>query len=146
MPGQSTPMNPGQPGFNPQMPGQQTFPFATPQNTQQPASTGMANPAMQMINNSLTNPQQGTTTTTQNNPLMAGGLAGVASEFKGPSIMVYKKEQKYQLWEFIFDIKSLLGQTASPMQQPQQPQNGMQNTTQTPAPSPSPGTQPMQNQ
>jgi hypothetical protein len=150
IPGQQTPAaNPAQPGFNPQMPGQQTFPFPTGTSTNpasalpgqaqagaQQATPGAApNPALGMINNMLTNPQQNTqTTTTQNNPLNAGGLAGVASEFKGPSIRLYKTQQKYQLWEFIFDLKSLTGQTTQPQPQQQQNGQGLQNQTQTAAP------------
>jgi hypothetical protein len=34
-----------------------------------------------------------------------GGIAGFASKFKGPSIKIYKERQKYQEWEFVYDIK-----------------------------------------
>jgi hypothetical protein len=54
---------------------------------------------------------------TSTNAIGAAGLAGVASTYKGPSIKIYKDRQKYQEWEFIFDLKS--GQ-----QNPQQAQNG----------------------
>ncbi|HLH41009.1 MAG TPA: hypothetical protein VKX39_17800 [Bryobacteraceae bacterium] len=122
------PANPTQAGFNPQAPGQQAFPF-TPQSppAQQPgAPSAPPNPALGMINNMLTNPQQNTQTTTiQNNPLLAGGLAGVATTFKGPSIAVYNKQEKYQLWEFIFDLKSLMGQTTPTGQPPQQNGQGV---------------------
>src|SRR5579885_2305200 len=118
------PANPTQAGFNPQAPGQQAFPFAlTPQSPpaqQQGTLAPPPNAALGMINSMLTNPQQNTQNpTVQNNPLLAGGLAGVATTFKGPSIAVYNKQEKYQLWEFVFDLKSLMGQTAPPAQPPQ---------------------------
>ncbi|HVN05864.1 MAG TPA: hypothetical protein VMT86_15690 [Bryobacteraceae bacterium] len=34
---------------------------------------------------------------------MGGGIAGVASESKSPSIMVYNERKKYNEWEFVYD-------------------------------------------
>jgi hypothetical protein len=34
---------------------------------------------------------------------MGGGIAGVASESKGPSIIVFNERKKYNEWEFIYD-------------------------------------------
>ena len=34
---------------------------------------------------------------------MGGGIAGVASESKGPSIIVYNERKKYNEWEFVYD-------------------------------------------
>jgi hypothetical protein len=34
---------------------------------------------------------------------VGGGIAGVASESKGPSIKTYKERQKYNEWEFVYD-------------------------------------------
>jgi hypothetical protein len=65
----------------------------------------MPNPALQAINAALTNPQQNTSLSGQGQPLGAGGVAGVASNFKGPSIKIYKDQQKYQMWEFIFTMQ-----------------------------------------
>ena len=147
---------PGQPGFNPQSPGQQTFPFPTSTGTgtgnlptpnmsgppmqgqpmQGQAQGGAAaaqNPALGMINNMLTNPQQGAAGAANNNSMGAGGLAGVATTFKGASIKVYKDHQKYQEWEFIFDLKQGLPGQPQTGQQQQNTQGGP-NTTQTPAP------------
>jgi hypothetical protein len=36
---------------------------------------------------------------------IGGGIAGVASVFEGPSIKVYNERQKYQEWEFVYDMK-----------------------------------------
>jgi hypothetical protein len=70
-------------------------------------STGAgSNNALGMIQNMLTTPQQ-----PQNGNMTAmgaGGLAGVASTYKAPSIKIYKDRQKYNEWEFIFDLKSAM--------------------------------------
>jgi hypothetical protein len=34
---------------------------------------------------------------------MGGGIAGVASEFQGPAIMIYNERKKYNEWEFVYD-------------------------------------------
>jgi hypothetical protein len=34
-----------------------------------------------------------------------GGVAGVASKYEGDSIMVYNERQRYEEWEFIYDLK-----------------------------------------
>jgi hypothetical protein len=99
--GQTNPINanqviPGMPGqpFNPQGAG-----------TTPPIPGGGSNPAVGMINDMLRQPRQADSGSAFNNTLAAGGLAGVASNFKGPSIKVYKDRQKYNEWEFIFDLK-----------------------------------------
>jgi hypothetical protein len=66
------------------------------------------------INAMLRQPQTSTDPNAQGAALGAGGLAGVASNFKGPSIKVYKDQQKYQLWEFIFTMQSTQGQPGAP--------------------------------
>ena len=74
-----------------------------------------------MINDMLRQPRQAADSGSAfNNTLAAGGLAGVASSYKGPSIKVYKDRQKYNEWEFIFDLKQgLPGQQQTPGQQGQ---------------------------
>lgn len=70
------------------------------------AGSGSVSDALGAINNALRTPQQpqnGTTTA-----IGAGGLVGVASTYTAPSIKIYKDRQKYNEWEFIFDMKSLL--------------------------------------
>ena len=59
-----------------------------------------------MIQNLLTTPQQ--PQTGNMNAIGAGGLVGVASTYKSPSIKIYKDRQKYNEWEFIFDLKSAM--------------------------------------
>ena len=108
-------------------------------------ASGGPNPALSAIQTQLTNPAQAPPSPSAfNNTTAAGGLAGVASTFKGPSIKIYKDRQKYQEWEFIFDLKSgLPGQPATPQGpsgaagppgQGGQPGQPGQPTTQTAAP------------
>jgi hypothetical protein len=79
------------------------------------ATPGAAgNSALNAINTLLTTPRQTPPPVPDATGSMnTGGLAGVASTYKGPSIKIYKERQKYNEWEFIFDLKSGL-----PGQQP----------------------------
>jgi hypothetical protein len=55
------------------------------------------------INQLLTSPRQTATSTPSafgNN--QTGAIAGIASTHKGPSIKVYKDQDHYELWEFVF--------------------------------------------
>jgi hypothetical protein len=104
-PNQVVPIVPGQ-GFNSQVGAASAIPG------------GGSNQAVNMINTMLRQPTAPDSGSAFNNTLAQGGLAGVASNFKGPSIKVYKDRQKYNEWEFIFDLKQSL-----PGQQ-QQPQTG----------------------
>jgi hypothetical protein len=95
------------------------------------AGTGVApqNQATTAINNMLTGatPQAGLGTA---NGMMTGGIAGVASTFKGPSIKIYGTRQKYQEWEFIFSLNNQqggAGQARNPLGAPGQ--NGLGSTT-----------------
>lgn len=67
---------------------------------------GAQNPATQAINNMLTNPNPvaGANGLGTAGGMTSGGIAGVASTYKGPSIKTYNKRQKYQEWEFIFSL------------------------------------------
>jgi len=70
---------------------------------QQPGGAQDPNSALNLINQILTNPRQ--TPTTQNVPTSGnqiGAIAGIASTHKGPSIKVYKDQDHYELWEFVF--------------------------------------------
>ena len=94
--------NPNQPGL-PQVPGQQS-----PYNTNGPQNGVAANnSALGMIGDLIRNPRggPGTTGSAFNNGGVQGGIAGVATNYKGPSIKIYKERQKYQEWEFVYDIK-----------------------------------------
>jgi hypothetical protein len=132
--------NPQQPGVNGQFPGQTNTGFNNTgfnntgfntgfnntnntgfnntgfNNTGPGGQPGVApNNAVQMINQMLTTPRQGGAPTSngpfQNNMNGGLGLAGVASLYEGPSILVYGDRQKYNEWEFVFDLKqNTLGQ------------------------------------
>ncbi len=99
--------NQGQGGFN-QSPG-----FNQNSGLSNPPAGGFGNqgqsgasPAAQMIQQMLTQPRQ-----TPANMMAAGmntsglgpGIAGVATNFKGPAIKVYEERRKYQEWEFVYD-------------------------------------------
>jgi len=147
---------PGQPGFQPGLPGQQVLSQLTPglqsgqpggfpnlpgqginpmglQGAQTPGTP--SNPATTLINNLLTTPRTDPGAST-NNSGAAGGLVGVASNYKGASIKVYKDRQKYQEWEFIFDMKTGLPGQQGQQNRQQQPggplQPGTGATPQTP--------------
>ena len=97
-----------------------------------PVGNGAAqNAATTAINNMLTNPnpQAGAGLGTSAG-MTTGGIAGVASMYKGPSIKIYGGRQKYQEWEFIFKLDNgngAGGQPANPLTPGQNglnPQNG----------------------
>ena len=85
---------------------------------------GANNQAMTLINNLLTQPRQppaGIGPAGQQ-PTNGGGLAGVASTYKGATIKEYGDRTKYQEWEFVFQLNQLNPQGAgTTLQQPQGP-------------------------
>ena len=88
-----------------------------------------------MINDMLRTPRgDQNISATNNNNQVGGGIAGVASTFSGPSIKIYKERQKYNEWEFIFDLKQNMpgGQTGAAAQNP----NGLPNQNAQPNASP----------
>jgi hypothetical protein len=96
---------------------------------------GVQNPAVGMINDMLRTPRgDQNISATNNNNQVGGGIAGVASTFSGPSIKIYKERQKYNEWEFIFDLKQNMpgGQTGAAAQNP----NGLPNQNAQPNASP----------
>ncbi len=82
--------------------------------------------AVKMINDLIRNPRNppAGTGSAFNNAGLQGGIAGFASTFKGPTIKIYKEHQKYQEWEFVYDIKD------DPFMKQRTPQGG-QNPTAT---------------
>jgi hypothetical protein len=100
--GQSS--SPGQiPGVPVQTPGIPGQPFTPQPPTAAGPVQGSPSAALTAINQLLTSPRQTTnapSTTTSGNQI--GAIAGIASTHKGPSIKVYKDQQKYELWEFVF--------------------------------------------
>lgn len=88
-------------------------------------TTQTANPAMQMINILLTAPNpRGMATAIQSSagqqPLQAGGIAGVASRLESESIKIYNDRSKYNEWEFIYDPRQDRTARVASVQGPQQ--------------------------
>jgi hypothetical protein len=81
---------------------------------------------LEMINRILTTPRSNTMQAPGAPGLqIGGGIAGFASMLEAPSIKIYNERQKYNEWEFIYDMKKdkrLLGAAAGGMN-PNQPQN-----------------------
>jgi hypothetical protein len=73
------------------------------QSNSQSGTAGTGTDPLSFLNNGLRTQQ---TPTAPGGAIGSGGLAGVACTFKGPSIKIYKDRQKYEEWEFIFDLKS----------------------------------------
>ncbi len=98
-----------------------------------PAGNGIAaqNQATAAIQAMITNPnpQAGMGLGTSAG-MTTGGIAGVASMYKGPSIKIYGGRQKYQEWEFIFKLDNGNGaggartNPLTPGQNGLNPQNG----------------------
>jgi len=85
------------PGQSQNIPGQ-----LLPQTPNQPSAQGSPNAALNLINQLLTNPRQTTSTPASTGGNQVGGIAGIASTHKGPSIKIYKDQTQYELWEFVF--------------------------------------------
>lgn len=169
VPGQPSPGQPGQPP-QPGQPnvnaGNMQYPVPTPPGlpagvagyptaaaVQQDRATGTAGPSgsnqgLDMINKILTTPRSGMNMNVPGAPglQIGGGIAGFASKHEAPSIKVYNERQKYNEWEFVYDIKKdkrVLGQAAGMM--PGQPQNPLGNNSGN-VPNPlTPGTNPGNN-
>jgi hypothetical protein len=97
------------------------------------APGGAPNQAINLINNLLTTPRQPPTTVGNQPAAGGGGLAGVASVYKGAAIKSYGDRTKYQEWEFVFQL--------NPQGTLQAPQGGGPNGPQGPnGPNGGPGT------
>ena len=108
---------PAQPPAQPQItiPSQPQAPLQAPAGAQPAVGAGGANPATQFINNQLFSPS--TAGAAPGATGSAGpGIAGVASQHKGPSIKSYQKRTKYQEWEFVFDPAAKAPPAAAPGQ------------------------------
>jgi hypothetical protein len=118
---------PGPPGASQQMPSIPGVPnpMGTPgvgggptTGATQPGQPGApANAGLAMINQILTTPRGGMNMQVPGAPglQIGGGIAGFASMAEAPSIKVYNERQKYNEWEFIYDVKKdkrLLGAAA----------------------------------
>lgn len=137
-----TPQPYGQPNqFQASQPGQSGYPnpqgVVSPngpatsfggQTGQNGAFGGGQNPAINAIQQAILAPrqQQAGTSSFGNSATTSGGIAGVATKYKGTSIKVINERQKYQEWEFVYDIKkdkSIMGNAAG-----QIPGQNSQNT------------------
>jgi len=82
-----------------------------PQSTDQPQPGQPLQPAQpQAPTSAFNNGPPGTasgggSSAFNNNNSIGGGIAGVASKFKGPSIKVFDEQQRYEKWEFVYDPK-----------------------------------------
>ena len=112
-------------------------------------SVGAQNAATAMIGQMLTNPnpQAGVGGLGTAGGMTTGGIAGVASNYKGTSIKIYKTKQKYQEWEFVFslaDQQNGAGQNRNPLGNGTtgtpngQPGTGQPGTGQMGSPNPAP--------
>jgi hypothetical protein len=92
---------PGVQGQNPGIPGQ---PFTPQPPTAAGPIQGSPSAALTAINQLLTTPRQiNATPSTPTFSNQIGAIAGIASTHQGPSIKVYKDQQKYELCEFVFN-------------------------------------------
>jgi hypothetical protein len=142
-PGQQQPYYPGQP-VNSQTGGASPFPYSTQPGAQgapppfgQPGTTATPggqpgqNQALAMINQILTTPRAGGLNATGNQATaglqIGGGIAGVASTVERTGIMIYNEKEKYNEWEFLYDLtKDKTGMGAALGAQQQGTQNQQQ--------------------
>jgi len=156
-------LSPGRPGaFSPNVPpqgmpassqtgGQSPMPYqyapgmgpSVP--VQAPAGGGTTNPALEMIRKILTTPRPGGLAEAQVQQTFSfgAGIAGVASKAEAPSIIMYNERDRYNEWEFIYDMRkdrTMVGPAGVAGSQPgallQQPAGS--STTMMPPQSPSP--------
>jgi hypothetical protein len=102
---------PGQPAQNGAA-GMQS-PYSTNTGANQPNVANFSQPGQQstaanIINGLLTSPRPGGMPTTAGAPgiggSVMGGLAGVASTYKGKGVKRYNDQEEYQKWEFYYDL------------------------------------------
>jgi hypothetical protein len=73
-------------------------------------SAAATSDAARLIQRILTSPRPGGPppgvggSTAPGGPVIGGGIAGVASTVEQDSIMIYEQHQKYNEWEFIYDM------------------------------------------
>jgi len=87
-----------------------------------------------MINKILTTPRSGMNMAIPGAPglQVGGGIAGFASKVEAPSIKIYNERQKYNEWEFVYDMKKdkrMLGQAAGQQQGMTNNQNPLGNNS-----------------
>ncbi len=93
------------------------------------------NPALQMINNLLTQPRQGVQVGQLTGGQLAGamptGIAGVVSKHRGQGIKVLEEKTKIHEWEFVYDVRKdkSLNKGGMPQQGGQLPGTGLTNSS-----------------
>ncbi len=119
-PGQQPGVYPGQP-VNSQTSGVQPYPYSTqpgaagaPPPFGQPGSAANLagqpgqNQALNLINQILTTPRAGglnaAAASATGGLQIGGGIAGVASLVERPGIKIYNEKEKYNEWEFLYDL------------------------------------------
>ena len=108
-------------------------PFGQPGNTALPGAQPGQNQALTLINQILTTPRSGGVAA-GNQPMgglqIGGGIAGVASTVERTGIKIYNEKEKYNEWEFLYDLtkdKTGMGSAmGAGMQQQQGQQQGQQ--------------------
>lgn len=106
-----------QTGFNPQTQLQQPGGMPSFNGAPSPGPNPASNQAVGLINQLLTTPRQppaGIGPAQQ--PQAGGGLAGIASTYKGTTIKSYGDRTKYQEWEFVFQPAQLATGLQAPVQ------------------------------
>jgi hypothetical protein len=109
-------------------------PYSTNPGSNNNANTGFGQQGQQgspaqMINNLLTSPRPGGAPAGIGGGMtgtVVGGLAGVASTYRGHGIKRYADQDEYQKWEFFYDFGGDMrgvNQQQQPQQQPQQQQS-----------------------
>ena len=110
------PSNVGQPGFNqgfnqpiqqPNITEQGGFGVPPPPGVSGATPPPPANQAVNLINQLLTTPRAPPPGLGANPAQGGGGLAGIASTYKGATIKTYADRKKYQEWEFVFQLSQL---------------------------------------
>ena len=87
------------------------------------------NPALGMIQQILTNPRPPAAPPNAAQPqgqVIGGGIAGVASTMERSGIKIYNERDKYNEWEFLYDMTQDRTGLAGAAGQPGQPGQGQQ--------------------
>jgi hypothetical protein len=118
-------------------------PFGQPGTTATPGGQPAQNQALSLINQILTTPRAGglagTGAAAPAGMQIGGGIAGVASTVERAGIKIYNEKEKYNEWEFLYDLTkdktgmgAALGAAGIQQQQNPQAQQPGQQTQQTP--------------
>jgi hypothetical protein len=118
------PTQPGAPGTPAQNPG-----IGQPGTTPIPGQMPGQNEAVRMIDQILRTPRATQPTAAQQQTggqQIGGGIAGIASTAERPGIKIYKEMEKYNEWEFLYDLTQDKTGLGAQLPQQQQGQQGQQ--------------------